>query len=209
MCEIRDSVDKVHSDLQETRLKLSELESHQDEFEGAIVNMCEDIAEGEKHAEYEILTLKDKVNDLENQSRRNNLGLIGFPEGVEGRDAVSFVEEWLPEIIGMDQERPFEIQRAHRTLQRRPSEHDRPRAIVIRLLRFRGTVTILNAARQEKRPDIWKFKNYDLPRYVNNSLQEESASCSYPNPTNSRFLSVKKLTDGSQKRAEAGDGVMM
>ncbi|KAL0151290.1 hypothetical protein M9458_053481, partial [Cirrhinus mrigala] len=50
MCEICDSVDKVHSDLQETRLKLSELELRQDGFEGAIINMHEDIAEGKKHA---------------------------------------------------------------------------------------------------------------------------------------------------------------
>ncbi|KAL0149154.1 hypothetical protein M9458_055586, partial [Cirrhinus mrigala] len=30
-----------------------------------------------------------------------------------------------------------------------------------------------------------------------------------PTPLTSRFLSVMKLTDGSQKRAEAGDEVMM
>lgn len=69
------------------------MESRQDGFEEAIVNVREDIAEGKKHMEYEILTLKDKVDDLENRSRRNNLRLVGFPEGVEGRDAVSFVEE--------------------------------------------------------------------------------------------------------------------
>ncbi|ROI84235.1 hypothetical protein DPX16_20007 [Anabarilius grahami] len=45
LCEIRDSVDKVHNDLQETRQKLCDLESRQDGLEEAIVNLREDIAD--------------------------------------------------------------------------------------------------------------------------------------------------------------------
>lgn len=114
------------------------------------MNLREDVADGKKDAEYEIFTLKDKVDDLENCSRRNNLCLVGFPEGVEGRDTVSFVEEWLSKIIGVDQERPFETERAYRMLQRRPAECERPKAIVIKLLHFRDTVSILNAAQEKK-----------------------------------------------------------
>ncbi|KAI2645218.1 HERV-H LTR-associating protein 2 [Labeo rohita] len=42
-----------------------------------------------------------------------------------------------------------------------------------------------------------------------NQGPEAKTSCSYPNPTNSRFLSVIRFADGSQKRADAGDEVMM
>lgn len=67
-CEIWDSIDKINGDLQETRQKLCELESRQDGFEEGIVNLREDTEDGKKHVEYEILTLKDKINDLENRS---------------------------------------------------------------------------------------------------------------------------------------------
>ncbi|KAL1279234.1 hypothetical protein QQF64_025907 [Cirrhinus molitorella] len=64
-------------------------------------------------------------------------------EGVEGRNAVEFLKEWLPKILGQEDE-IYEIERAHRTLQQHPAENGKPRAILIRLLRYGDTLKILN-----------------------------------------------------------------
>lgn len=78
-------------------------------------------------------------------AHRKNLRVVGFPFGVEGANAVDFLEKWLPEILGLSS--PIEIERAHRTLQRCPSEQGAPRAFVPKLLRYRAVTRILDAAR--------------------------------------------------------------
>lgn len=80
--------------------------------------------------------------------------MVGFPEGVEGGDGVSFLQEWLPKILKVNMF--LEIERCHRTLQPRPAEHNRPRALVIHLLRSSDTEKILAAAREQKKLEYGK-----------------------------------------------------
>lgn len=49
-----------------------------------------------------IKSMEDKVDDLRNRLRRNNLRLVGLPERVEGSDPVSFLESWLTQEFGKD-----------------------------------------------------------------------------------------------------------
>ncbi|KAI4880795.1 hypothetical protein NFI96_001799 [Prochilodus magdalenae] len=42
--------------------------------------------------------LEGKVLDLEMRSRRNNLRMVGLPEGAEGSDACTFLENWIQEV---------------------------------------------------------------------------------------------------------------
>lgn len=37
----------------------------------------------------------DKLTDVENHLRRNNLHFLGFPESAEGRNPEAFMENWL------------------------------------------------------------------------------------------------------------------
>lgn len=69
-------------------------------------------------------TLLDRINDLENRSRRANLRIINVPEGSETRgDMVAFVSALLNETMGS---RVFakspELDRAHRALRQKPRE---------------------------------------------------------------------------------------
>lgn len=89
---------------------------------------------------------RDKLDDYENRQRRQNLRVVGFPLGVEGANAVDFLEKWLLETLGHCS--PIEIERAHRALQRRPSVQGAPRAFVLKLLRYRDVTRILDAARK-------------------------------------------------------------
>ncbi len=54
------------------------------------------------------------MTDMEDRCRRNNVRLVGLPEGMEGPDAAVFLRanlsKWIPSLRGRD----IEIDRAHR-----------------------------------------------------------------------------------------------
>ncbi len=58
--------------------------------------------------------LTEKMTDMEDRCRRNNVRLVGLPEGMEGNDAAGFLRanlsKWIPSLRGRD----IEIDRAHR-----------------------------------------------------------------------------------------------
>lgn len=60
----------------------------------------------QSHAQ-DIASLLNKVDDLENRSRRNNVRLVGVPEKAEGRNLVAFLESWLINAIGKDSLSPL------------------------------------------------------------------------------------------------------
>ncbi len=53
------------------------------------------------------------MTDMEDRCRRNNVRLVGLPEGMEGPDAAGFLRvnlsKWIPSLRGRD----IEIDRAH------------------------------------------------------------------------------------------------
>ncbi len=68
----------------------------------------------------QVKTFGEKLEDQENRSRRNNVRIVGLPEGVEGSDVVGFIEKWLPEVLGPDKfSGPVINERAHRLQDRR------------------------------------------------------------------------------------------
>ncbi|KAJ8409744.1 hypothetical protein AAFF_G00218030 [Aldrovandia affinis] len=62
--------------------------------------------------------LDNRCEDLEGRMRRNNIRLLGIPEGVEGPRPTESVAGLLQELLGLD-EKPL-LDRAHRTLRSRP-----------------------------------------------------------------------------------------
>ncbi|KAJ1081641.1 hypothetical protein NDU88_001819 [Pleurodeles waltl] len=46
----------------------------------------------------ELLHLRSKLTDLEDRSRRNNIRFLGFPEGIEGTDILSYLRDTLPKL---------------------------------------------------------------------------------------------------------------
>ncbi|KAJ1154248.1 hypothetical protein NDU88_007002 [Pleurodeles waltl] len=66
----------------------------------------------------ELLHLCGKLVDLEDRSRRNNVHLLGFPEGIEGSDMFSYLWKTF--------DPPLEFQRAHRLGPKRQDGNGRP-----------------------------------------------------------------------------------
>lgn len=94
--------------------------------------------------------LASKAEDLENRSRRQNLRIVGLPEGLEGRSPLEFISELLQTVIG---HKVFptspELDRAHRTPAPKPALGQRPRAIIVRFHRYQDKERVLRWARSQ------------------------------------------------------------
>ena len=79
-----------------------------------------------KRLEEQNATLLERVDDLENRSRRANLRILNVPEDSEkGQYTVKFVSDLLMEAMGE------ELERAHRSPGQRPREGQPPRPFVV------------------------------------------------------------------------------
>ncbi len=91
--------------------------------------------------------LTEKMTDMEDRCRRNDVRLVGLPEGMEGPDAAVFLRanlsKWIPSLRGRD----IEIDRAHRVYDGGRGS-DRPRTLIFRVLRWHDRSDILKGARQ-------------------------------------------------------------
>ncbi|KAK3542801.1 hypothetical protein QTP70_003012 [Hemibagrus guttatus] len=78
-------------------------------------------------------TLMDRVDALENRSKRSNLRILNVPEKSErGQSTVKFVSEMLMEVMGQEVFESFpELERAHRSLGPKPQEGRPPRPLVM------------------------------------------------------------------------------
>ncbi len=87
------------------------------------------------------------MTDIEDRSRRNNVRLVGLPEGAEGSDVAGFLRvnlsKWIPSLKG----RNIEIDWAHRVYDGRKNS-DRPRTLIFHVLRWHDRSEILKGARQ-------------------------------------------------------------
>lgn len=80
----------------------------------------------------QVKILNDKCEDLEGRSRRNNIRLIGVPEGAEVPRLTNFIAQLLKDTLKLD-EMPL-LNQAHCTLRAKPREGEAPRPFIIRML---------------------------------------------------------------------------
>ncbi|KAJ1200477.1 hypothetical protein NDU88_004301 [Pleurodeles waltl] len=97
----------------------------------------------------ELLYLRSKLTDLEDRSRRNNIRFLGFPEGIEGTDILSYLRDTLPKLADITIDPPLEFQRAHRLGLKRQNEKDRPRPIIACFLRHEQVRQLLQMSRRQ------------------------------------------------------------
>ncbi len=91
--------------------------------------------------------LAEGVAGVEDRCRRNNVRLVGLPEGMEGPEAAVFLRAglsgWIPSLGGRD----IEVDRARRVCDGGGGS-DRPRALIFRVLRWHGGSGVLGGAGQ-------------------------------------------------------------
>ncbi len=162
---VRDAMDSVlipalrelREDIQATNKSVKEL---REEFEAIVttakqtrhrVDSVQAAARGDKRTvtdlKDQLERLTEKMTDMEDRCRRNNVRLVGLPEGMEGPDTAGFLRanlsKWIPSLRGRD----IEIDRAHRVYDGGRGS-DRPRTLIFRVLRWHDRSDILKGARQ-------------------------------------------------------------
>ena len=93
-------------------------------------------------------SLFDRLDDLENRSKRANLRILNVPEDSErGQPTVKFVSNMLMEAMPGVFDKPPELERAHRSLGQKPKEERPPRPFVVCFHRFQEKEKALRWAR--------------------------------------------------------------
>uniref|UniRef100_H3A5X4 L1 transposable element RRM domain-containing protein n=1 Tax=Latimeria chalumnae TaxID=7897 RepID=H3A5X4_LATCH len=121
-----------------------------------------------------VADLRDQIDDQENRTCRNNIRILGFPEGVE--------QEALPTLLKLPIRTDLSIERAHRSLVPYPGPGQRPRPFVIKLLRFPVKELLLRSARELGMLE-WEGHKILLFPDLSRALQDRRR----------QFLSVKKI----------------
>lgn len=90
--------------------------------------------------------VEEKVLDLEARSRRIWASLI-CPKGVEGEEACTFLENWLPEALNLAPLRAtLTLERAHWVGQKNTSNTAAPRSLIMKFLNYRDKMSVIRAA---------------------------------------------------------------
>lgn len=110
-----------------------------------------------KNAEVTILSLQEKIIDLENRSRRNNLRIDGIKENANEswEDTEAKVKKVFTDTLGIINN--IKIERAHRT---GPVKEERARTIVLRLLDFKDKSIIFKNAKNLAGTGIYINQDY-------------------------------------------------
>lgn len=145
-------IEEVKVDISLVRQDLHKLQDRVKETETRISNVDDAIPllqTGVEQMKQQILQLFSKQDDMENRSRRCNLRLIGPPEGAEGKDPTTFLEQLLINTYGREAFSPMlVVERAHRMPARSPPQGAPPRTFIAKLLNYKDRDAALHLARE-------------------------------------------------------------
>ena len=160
--EVRVDVSLLRQDLRGVADRVTEAETRISTAEDEITQLRIQVNQLLKSS----VILEERAEDAENRSRRNNLRLVGIPEGIDTLDMAQLVEDWFRTwVAGEALSGNFAIERAHRSLGARPPPGAPPRAIIARILNFRDRDAILRAARKAQELRFQNSKIMIFPDY--------------------------------------------
>ena len=138
--ELKNTVNGIQVRLDEAEGRISHLEDKTDRL---VIN-------GE-HSEKRMEVLWDRIQMLENHSKRNNVRVLGLKKtyGTNGT-MEECVKRMLSVGLGVDVEGEFEIERAHRAMAPTPNENQPPRPVMVRFLRQAAREQVLKAVRERR-----------------------------------------------------------
>ncbi|KAL1264203.1 hypothetical protein QQF64_004558 [Cirrhinus molitorella] len=122
--EIRKATTSMESKLSALMERISDVEARVEFLEA----YDRDLQSNPPARKDEIDVLRDKLMDMEDRSRRNNLRFVGIPEGSEGTDMEAFLEETLPQLLNIPTpSHGWDIERvAQSSCPKTPTEREAP-----------------------------------------------------------------------------------
>lgn len=142
---LQDSVNALHSSVNAFQARLTSAEVRIGENFENLTAAENKIKVLEKQNE----SLYNRLEDLENRSRRSNLRVLNIPEKSEhGKDNIVFISELLRDVMGPDIfPTPPQLERAHRT---GPATGARPRPFIVCFLRCQDREAVLRWSRRHQ-----------------------------------------------------------
>lgn len=149
---ITDKIDGVLEKVKEITERVEEAEERISGAEDEVTQLKTRVNTLESQVKLQL----EKLDEMENRSRRNNVRLVGLPENEEGRDAGKFLESWIPSILEM-KDTALALERAHRVGPRPQAENGaganaaprRPRTLIMKFLNYRQKEEVLRAAKDK------------------------------------------------------------
>uniref|UniRef100_H2ZSF3 L1 transposable element RRM domain-containing protein n=1 Tax=Latimeria chalumnae TaxID=7897 RepID=H2ZSF3_LATCH len=189
--DITVGIKMILTSLQQISVAISDIKLCNKDILGRLTSMETHLTESDERlsaAEARIVMLTSTVADLrdkidqENRVCRNNIRILGFPEGVEQGNPSKFLEEALPTLLKLPTGTDLSIERAHRSLAPRPGPGQRPCPFIIKLLRFPVKELLLRSARDLGTLE-WEGHKILLFPDLSRALQDRRR----------QFLSVKRI----------------
>lgn len=138
----------LHSTNSNILQHLKEMNDRIGEAEGRILMVENTTTETEKHVASltkSVKELTEHLQDHENRGRRKNLRILGLSEKTEGNDVVKFMEQWIPQALGLNiKAGRIKLEQAHRIPG--PTTSKLPRAIIVRFHNFSDRQKVMEAA---------------------------------------------------------------
>uniref|UniRef100_H2ZT81 L1 transposable element RRM domain-containing protein n=1 Tax=Latimeria chalumnae TaxID=7897 RepID=H2ZT81_LATCH len=146
IAEMRGSLESLGQRVSGVEAKMGRLGEVTEDHEARLIRVEGELAHQSRYAG----DLWDRVQDLENRSRRNNIRVIGVPENVEGNgvSGPTMLLKILQDCLPLGESDSIEVERAHRTRGLKPPPDQCPRPIIARLLHFQDRERILELARE-------------------------------------------------------------
>ena len=192
--KLLDKIGEVTSELRPAIATLSEAVAAHDE---SFVTLDRDVVglkSAIKKLERRCDDLSEKLASYEDRSRRNNIKFVGFPEKIEGKDPVAFIQAVLKQTFGAQfPGAPPEVDRAHRVGRVPRSEADRPRPILARIHFYREKESILRLSREAGQLRYNDKPFYTFPDWSAETSKQRAAFW----PTKS-YLRLVELEDGGR-----------
>lgn len=144
--EIKDELLLIKQELQKAVDRITGLEGRVSQVEDDVFPLQQDV----KSMKEQLGRINEKMDEMENRLRRDNIRIVGLPERCEGQNPIAFLEGWFTEIFGRDAFSPqLAIERAHRVPFRAPPPGGRPRSLLMKFLNHRDKLTLMRKAREK------------------------------------------------------------
>lgn len=99
----------------------------------------------------EVERLQEKLAELDDRGRRNNVRLVNLAANREGGDAIRFLQEMLPKWIPSLGTKVVQIERAHRIYSTRTDKKpNRPQTLIFKVLNYQDRKAILQGVKQAR-----------------------------------------------------------
>lgn len=146
--ELVDFRGEINQKLNDITSELKEITERVEETEQRVADMEEWSADAKEVLSHTLelhQSIQAQLTDLEARSRRNNIRIHGIPEGVEGDNMKTFLEEFIKTELSLP-DISLNIQRCHRSLGSRPPQGSNPRSVIVYFLEYTTKERVLRSA---------------------------------------------------------------